>query len=768
GNYVRTVQRTEQSFQACNDIVACFVERAKVEKQYAQQLSQWSNKWKSIVDSRPLYGSLMKAWQCFFTSTERLSSLHSSISDSLGQRRETICVCLFMRSFFHGFQLDKVRAAYHKSCQKEQTALDKEKQANEDAEMSPEKKEKLAGAREKATGEKLKYKEQYEKVLEDVSAYTPRYMEEMESIFEQSQEEERKRISFLKQAFLSIHRHLDVTNNESVKAVYNELHQTLMSISEQEDLKWWKNNHGPGMPTDWPKVESDDWGCEGASSVRLHRRRRRRTVLQSSDELLSSSCGRTPTMEFACGFVYVPPLASQKDSPRGNGNLVKRSALLPPVSRWVRPQTPPPPPPVNPTEAISAKSALRRNTEGLIKDTEINAANAEVHSKRAAGSPVSPAHQPTPPRKTESADKGILPGNPNVVLVSLGKLLSEQRGQRTSIKVNVCYFCQDLSNSSGSPLEALPGYRDDLFLLHPDEKPLTAEPLLLFCIDVSGSMSITSQVTEKEGVVHRSRLHEAVIQCVQRLSDQQPDMRVGLITFNNQVIICTDGKANTDLGNLQVEDDDARTLLSSTIFYQELGEYAANVGRVKGEREAGHKGLREVGNVDPDTEITFQFGAHEQNTLVAAPASGSCVSIQLQVRYRQRNGQTMLRVISSERTVTDNSAAILSSLSLAIIQLNSSQASAALAVRGRFLDARREGKLQRQLIEAAIEHNRSVDDKHTYHQWVKTMEPIYKNIFHFTRSLTDAGAALLYTMKHCNRKSITLKDKQKLSASVQP
>lgn len=51
-NYVRTVHRTEQSFQACNDIVACFMERAKVEKQYAQQLSQWSSKWKSIVDSR--------------------------------------------------------------------------------------------------------------------------------------------------------------------------------------------------------------------------------------------------------------------------------------------------------------------------------------------------------------------------------------------------------------------------------------------------------------------------------------------------------------------------------------------------------------------------------------------------------------------------------------------------------------------------------------------------------------------------------------------
>lgn len=36
------------------------------------------------------------------------------------------------------------------------------------------------------------------------------------------------------------------------------------------------------------------------------------------------------------------------------------------------------------------------------------------------------------------------------------------------------------------------------------------------------------------------------------------------------------------------------------------------------------------------------------------------------------------------------------------------------------------------------------------------------------QSLTDAGAALLYTMKHCNRKSISLKSKQKLLPSVQP
>lgn len=51
GNYQRTVKRTEDSFQACNDIVACFQERARLERQYAQQLSEWSTKWKPVVDS---------------------------------------------------------------------------------------------------------------------------------------------------------------------------------------------------------------------------------------------------------------------------------------------------------------------------------------------------------------------------------------------------------------------------------------------------------------------------------------------------------------------------------------------------------------------------------------------------------------------------------------------------------------------------------------------------------------------------------------------
>ncbi|KAK3520853.1 hypothetical protein QTP70_034430 [Hemibagrus guttatus] len=153
-------------------------------------------------------------------------------------------------------KLEKAKAAFHKACRKEHMAREREAHAQgENPDITIEKQRKIQDEREIAQQKTQKVRARYEKVLEEVTRYAPRYMEEMESIFDQSQEEERKRISFLKQAFLSIHRHLDVTNNESVKAVYNELHDALMAINDQEDLRWWKNTHGPGMPTDWPQFQ---------------------------------------------------------------------------------------------------------------------------------------------------------------------------------------------------------------------------------------------------------------------------------------------------------------------------------------------------------------------------------------------------------------------------------------------------------------------------------------------------------------------------------
>ncbi|XP_061121124.1 circularly permutated Ras protein 1 isoform X2 [Syngnathus typhle] len=710
-------------------------------------------------------------------------------------------------------------------------------------------------------------------------------------------------------------------------------------------------------------------------------------------------------MEFACDYVYVPPLVVPKD----NQQVFKRSALLPPVN-WTRPLSAPPPPPVE--VKVSKKPEKSRAKERAVS-TSIFYDNADVgekskqitptrktallppHLRPAAGSrspspserhlydneddsessryadsspsapegagldgnspgfaiPSAPCLPPRPsfmnmpeylvllpescpsekpllcpppvtPPPASTGDNNSLPGNPNVILVSLGKLLSE-KVEHTQEKLrsctqcgsvlepiydnvmNSCYFCKP-PEQRGTPST---GLQHGLFLLNPADKLLSAsQPLLIFCIDISASMSITSQVLAGEECIHRSRLEfvqEAVLLCVNKLRKQQSDTPVGLITFNyevtvhgygdfpshvlsgddlmdsehlkaaaslfttppplsytknfleqqvtglsavgttalgpaalvaitmasrhpgSKVIICTDGKANTTLGNLEVDDNDARALLSATIFYQELGEDAANQGvtvsvlsiegtecrldelgrladrtggkvvitnprmlqsefeqiienttiatkctvtlilpkpmRMRGEKEAAHKALRNVGNVHPEEEITFQFMASE--------TEASTVSVQLQLRYTQKNGQMMLRVFTMTRRVTTERSVVLSSLSLPIIQLNSSQASAALAVRGRFLDARRESEQQKKLIEKVIEHNRSAEDRQTYKEWVSTMEPIYNNIHNFTRaksvvsdsqSLTDAGAALLYTMKQSNRKTVMIKNDQNL------
>ncbi|TSO57269.1 SH3 and multiple ankyrin repeat domains protein 1 [Bagarius yarrelli] len=217
---------------------------------------------------RPIYGSLLRAWQCFFSSAERLSVLHTSISHSLvsedGHQVRSWQKEAFPRKMFCGF-----RESHHlkrefaraqkpwikKLKKKEQSMLNKEHQAKNKVNQNEQTLTKIQQAKKTARQSREQAREHYVNLLDDLIGYAPRYMEEMESVFDQSQEQERKRISFLKNTMLSIHTHLDITNNHSVKAVYSDLLHTIMSINEQEDLQWWRNNHGPGMNTNWPTLE---------------------------------------------------------------------------------------------------------------------------------------------------------------------------------------------------------------------------------------------------------------------------------------------------------------------------------------------------------------------------------------------------------------------------------------------------------------------------------------------------------------------------------
>lgn len=41
----------------------------------------------------------------------------------------------------------------------------------------------------------------------------------------------------------------------SYGTIYRELERTILAANTQEDLKWFSNNHGPGMHMNWPAFE---------------------------------------------------------------------------------------------------------------------------------------------------------------------------------------------------------------------------------------------------------------------------------------------------------------------------------------------------------------------------------------------------------------------------------------------------------------------------------------------------------------------------------
>ncbi|XP_005751495.1 protein kinase C and casein kinase substrate in neurons protein 3 [Pundamilia nyererei] len=219
GNYKRTVKRIDDGHRLCNELVTCFQERAKIEKHYALQLSDWAKRWRVVV--------------------EKVS-------------------------------VESTKKSYHQAKKEEWTAANREAHAKADPTKSQEEVRKYTTRVERCNQDTEKVKERYSKALEELNRCNPRYMEDMEQVFDLTQEAERKRLCFFKDVLLDIHTHLDLSSKDSFKALYQDLGQTIRAANETEDLRWWRNTHGPGMSMNWPQFE--EWSPEASRSIskRMH------------------------------------------------------------------------------------------------------------------------------------------------------------------------------------------------------------------------------------------------------------------------------------------------------------------------------------------------------------------------------------------------------------------------------------------------------------------------------------------------------------------
>ncbi|KAM9467377.1 protein kinase C and casein kinase substrate in neurons protein 2 isoform 2-T2 [Clarias gariepinus] len=310
GNYKRAVKRVDDGNRLCNDLMNCIHERARIEKAYAQQLTEWAKRWRQLIDKGPQYGTVERAWCALMTEAEKVSDLHMEIKGVL-MSEDFEKVKNWQKDAYHkqmigGFketkeaedgyrkaqkpwakklkEVDLMKKAYHTACKEEKLATSRENNSKMES-NNPEAQKKLQDKVEKCQQDVQKTKERYEKSLEELDKVTPQYMENMEQVFEQWQQFEDKRLRFFKEVLLDVKQHIDLSTNHKFQDVYQTLEDTIQASDTQEDLKWFRANHGPGMPMNWPQFE--DW------SVDFNRSLSRREKKKPNDEVMLTGINQT-------------------------------------------------------------------------------------------------------------------------------------------------------------------------------------------------------------------------------------------------------------------------------------------------------------------------------------------------------------------------------------------------------------------------------------------------------------------------------------------
>ncbi|XP_049616716.1 protein kinase C and casein kinase substrate in neurons protein 2 isoform X2 [Syngnathus scovelli] len=419
GNYKRTVKRVDDGNRLCNDLMSCIHERARIEKSYAQQLSEWGKRWRQLIEKGPQYGMMERAWSSLCTEAEKVSELHMEVKAALmGEDFEKLKN--WQRDAYHkqmiggfketkeaddGFrkaqkpwakklkEVETMKKMYHSACKEEKLAASRENNSKLESNNNPEVLKKLQEKVEKCQQEAQKTKERYEKSLEELDKLTPQYMENMEQVFEQWQQFEDKRIRFFKELLLEVKQHLDLSTNHKFQTIYHTLEDTIAATDAEEDLKWFRSNHGPGMPMNWPQFE--DW------SIDLNRTLSRRGTKKTSEGVTLTGISQTgadqpvqPLKTNNSSISLSTPAKAGSNPFDEDDDEEEREAEVAEVAEAAE-ETPPPPPAArnhisDKKEEVKTVSSAERTPDWSDEDTTANPFSANGDGNPFEEEPASP------------------------------------------------------------------------------------------------------------------------------------------------------------------------------------------------------------------------------------------------------------------------------------------------------------------------------------------------------------------------------------------
>ncbi|KAK6323017.1 hypothetical protein J4Q44_G00053560 [Coregonus suidteri] len=487
---------------------------------------------------------------------------------------------------------------------------------------------------------------------------------------------------------------------------------------------------------------------------------------------------------------------------------------------------------------------------------------------------------------------------------ALSSLSSIQNTQDSSVWL--CEFCglqNTLSTSGpgagskvGLRVRGAPRGRDVIYLpLQTDQDYENLEDVMVvFCVDISGSMSVTSEVSPGNAmrsptyVSRQQSIQDALQRALSSLLQTSPHRRVAMVTFNDEVVVygdgsgvpvslrdwalvdydylrqqgqqyntphciaesyqhlslrvkelrehgatalgpaalvsvamasrfvgskvilCTDGRANIGLGEME-ESPAPFSSPQSPYFYRQLANEAANsgvivsvmtfegtdcrlaevglladqtggrvnivnIGTVATEiqsaladnilatsvtatllaadgmyfpyEECNHRLVREIGNVTEGVEITFQFACKPDST--ESFMRRDRLPFQLQLSFITRDQQKVTRIITEQRRVTTSSWLWAGSLNMSVLGVHCAQLVARLTMKGRVHEAQRQLRAQQDLLKDISEQRPNPKEESIYGNWINTMTTICDDLTTDSQALSDEAAKVVYQMKRAS------------------
>ena len=161
GNYKRTTKRIEDGNKLCSELMSLVAERAEIEKTYSKNLKSWASKWNSTIEKGPEYGTTEAGWKAVLVEADRRCDLHNRVKESLNIQvnnqlkswqkenyHKSMMTLKEKKEMDEAFKkaqkpwaklltkVNKAKSDYHAACKAEKTAVNQERNAAGDTNLS--------------------------------------------------------------------------------------------------------------------------------------------------------------------------------------------------------------------------------------------------------------------------------------------------------------------------------------------------------------------------------------------------------------------------------------------------------------------------------------------------------------------------------------------------------------------------------------------------------------------------------------------------------